>query len=188
MGDLLRVAGFKNKAPHFNFVCRKNVALSIDVDKTYESELHSAVVKAEINHLRPLDANLIDYTAYSDTNTIPGHYVIFWEYFVYDNGSTTTGQVIPPSVFEDCCLTIEESLNSVYREGRVADKTIGPLEIKIVEKGTFNELMDYAISLGAAMSQYKTPRSLKFAPFVHLLNSKVVASYYSPKCPSWTPK
>ncbi|WOH03463.1 hypothetical protein DCAR_0622861 [Daucus carota subsp. sativus] len=188
VGDLLRVAGFKNKAPHFNFVCRKNVALSIDVDKTYESELHSAVVKAEINHLRPLDGNLIDYTAYADINTIPGHYVIFWEYIMYDNGSITTSQVIPPCVFEDCCLTIEESLNSVYREGRVADKTIGPLEIKIVEKGTFNELMDYAISLGAAMSQYKTPRSLKFAPFVHLLNSKVVASYYSPKCPSWTPK
>lgn len=62
----------------------------------------------------------------------------------------------------------------MYRQCRVADKSISPLEIKIMEKGTFNALMDYAISLGAATSQYKTPRAVKFAPFVHLLNSTIV--------------
>ncbi|KAK3138354.1 hypothetical protein QOZ80_5AG0367710 [Eleusine coracana subsp. coracana] len=36
VGDVLRVAGFKNQAPQFNFVRRKNVALSIDSDKTDE--------------------------------------------------------------------------------------------------------------------------------------------------------
>ncbi|XP_059662570.1 indole-3-acetic acid-amido synthetase GH3.6 [Cornus florida] len=180
VGDVLRVAGFKNKAPQFNFVCRKNVVLSIDSDKTDEVELQNAVKNA-VNHLMPFNATLIEYTSYADTCTFPGHYVLFWELNV--NGSTP----IPPSVFEDCCLTIEETLNSVYRQGRVSDKSIGALEIKVVEAGTFDKLMDYAISLGASINQYKTPRCVKFAPIIELLNSRVVSNYFSPKCPKWVP-
>lgn len=179
MGDILRVAGFKNKAPQFTFVCRKNVVLSIDSDKTDEVELQNAVKNA-ITHLQPFDATLLEYTSYADTTTVPGHYVLFWELSL--NGSMS----VPPSVFEDCCLTIEESLNTVYRQGRVSE-SIGPLEIKIVENGTFDKLMDYAISLGASINQYKTPRCVKFAPIVELMNSRVVSSYLSPKCPKWVP-
>ncbi|KAI4390122.1 hypothetical protein MLD38_002268 [Melastoma candidum] len=180
VGDVLMVAGFKNKAPQFNFICRKNVALSIDSDKTDEVELQNAVKNA-VNHLIPFDAIISEYTSYADTSSIPGHYVLFWELTL--NGSTT----IPPSVFEDCCLTVEESLNSVYRQGRASDKSIGPLEIRIVEQGTFDKLMDCAISFGASINQYKTPRCLKFAPLLDLLNSRVVSSYLSPKCPKWVP-
>ncbi|XWS11139.1 hypothetical protein CRYUN_Cryun38cG0058000 [Craigia yunnanensis] len=180
VGDVLRVAGFENKAPQFNFICRKNVVLSIDSDKTDEVELQNAVKNA-LNHLLPFDATLAEYTSFADANKIPGHYVLYWELSL--NGITP----IPPSVFEDCCLTIEESLNSVYRQGRVCDKSIGPLEIKIVEPGTFDKLMDYSISLGASINQYKTPRCVKFAPIVELLNSKAVSSYFSPKCPKWLP-
>ncbi|KAL7087799.1 hypothetical protein ACP275_13G090500 [Erythranthe tilingii] len=178
VGDVLRVAGFKNNAPQFNFVCRKNVVLSIDTDKTDEVELQNAVKNA-VTHLIPFDSRLTEYTSYADTATIPGHYVLYWE--LSQIGSTQ----IPASVYEDCCLTIEESLDSVYRQNRHFD-AIGPLEIKIVESGTFDKLMDYAISLGASINQYKTPRCVKFAPIVELLNSRVVACYFSPKCPKWT--
>ncbi|CAH1449857.1 unnamed protein product [Lactuca virosa] len=181
VGDVLRVAGFKNKSPQFNFICRKNVALSIDSDKTDEVELHKAVENA-VTHLMPFDVTLTEYTSFADTTTIPGHYVIFWELSV--NNEATP---VPPSVFEDCCLAIEESLNSVYRQGRASDKSIGPLEIKIVENGTFDKLMDYAISLGASINQYKTPRCVKFAPIIELLSSRVASSYFSPKCPKWVP-
>ncbi|KAF9609562.1 hypothetical protein IFM89_017201 [Coptis chinensis] len=180
VGDVLRVSGFKNKAPQFKFVCRKNVVLSIDSDKTDEVELQNAVTNA-VNNLVPCEATVVEYTSYADLSTIPGHYVLYWELRL--DGVTP----IPPSVFEDCCLTIEESLNSVYRQGRVSDKSIGPLEIKIVESGSFDKLMDYAISRGASMNQYKTPRCVKFEPIVELLNSKVVSSYFSPKCPNWIP-
>ncbi|CAF2150226.1 indole-3-acetic acid-amido synthetase GH3.5 [Brassica rapa] len=180
VGDLLKVTGFKNKAPQFSFICRKNVVLSIDSDKTDEVELQNAVKNA-VTHLVPFDASVSEYTSYADTSSIPGHYVLFWELCL--DGNTP----IPPSVFEDCCLALEESLNTVYRQGRVSDKSIGPLEIKIVEPGTFDKLMDYAISLGASINQYKTPRCVKFAPIIELLNSRVVDSYFSPKCPKWVP-
>ncbi|TMW94566.1 hypothetical protein EJD97_010083 [Solanum chilense] len=182
VGDILKVAGFKNKAPQFHFVCRKNVALSIDSDKTYEVELHDAVLKAS-THLVPYGTSLTEYTSYADTSTNPGHYVLYWEI----NNDESDETLIPTSVFEDCCLTIEESLNSVYRQCRVSDKSIGPLEIKVVENGTFDKLMDYAISNGASINQYKAPRCVNYAPIIELLNSRVVSSYFSPKCPEWVP-
>lgn len=182
VGDILKVAGFKNKTPQFHFVCRKNVALSIDSDKTDEVELHDAVLKAS-THLLPFETSLTEYTSYADTSTNPGHYVLYWEI----NNEKSDETLIPTSVFEDCCLTIEESLNSVYRQCRVSDKSIGPLEIKVVENGTFDKLMDYAISNGASINQYKAPRCVKYAPIIELLNSRVVSSYFSPKCPKWVP-
>ncbi|CAK8535208.1 unnamed protein product [Lathyrus sativus] len=180
VGDLLKVTGFKNNAPQFSFVGRKNVVLSIDIDKTDEVELQNAIANA-ITHLVPYDADVADYTSYADLRTIPGHYVLYWELNL--KGSTT----IPDCVYEDCCLTIEESLNSVYRQGRVSEKSIGPLEIKIVEQGTFDKLMDYTIGLGGSINQYKTPRCVKSAPAVELMDSRVTARYFSPKCPHWVP-
>ncbi|OVA11780.1 GH3 auxin-responsive promoter [Macleaya cordata] len=181
VGDVLRVAGFKNKAPQFNFICRRGVVLSIDTDKTDEMELQNAVENS-VKHLIPFNTSFEEYTSYADASTIPGHYVVYWELINQEQATS-----IPPSVFEDCCLTIEESLNSVYRRLRVHEKSVGPLEIKIVEKGSFTKLMDFAISQGASISQYKTPRCLKFAPTVELLNSKVLSNYFSPKCPKWVP-
>ncbi|XP_055808913.1 indole-3-acetic acid-amido synthetase GH3.6-like [Solanum dulcamara] len=182
VGDVLRVAGYKNNAPQFNFIRRENVILSIESDKTNEIELQNAVKNAA-NNLMPFDARVTDYTSYADTATIPGHYVLFWEL------SVNASAPIPPSVLEDCCLTIEESLNSVYRQGRTSEKSIGPLEIRIVETGTFDKLMDYCCtsSLGASINQYKTPRCVKLAPLIELLNSRVVSSYFSPMCPKWVP-
>ncbi|OVA14430.1 GH3 auxin-responsive promoter [Macleaya cordata] len=190
VGDVLRVAGFKNKAPQFKFVGRENVALSIDVEKTNEVELQNAVTNAVVNHLIPLGVSLEDYTTYADTSTIPGHYVVYWElrgpYYV-NHATASSSSFIPQSVFEECCLTIEESLNSAYRLLRVSEKSIGPLEIKIVETGSFDKLMENAISRGASISQYKTPRCVKFAPIVELLNSRVLSNYFSSKCPKWVP-
>ncbi|XP_073154463.1 indole-3-acetic acid-amido synthetase GH3.6-like [Henckelia pumila] len=181
VGDVLRVAGFKNNAPQFNFVCRKNVILSIDSDKTDEAELQNAVEKAA-SDLSPFNISVADYTSYADTTQVPGHYVLYWE--LSQNGSPDP---ITQTVFQDCCFTIEESLASTYRQHRNS-KIISPLEIRIVGVGTFDKLMDYAISLGASNNQYKTPRCVKSEPIIELLNSSVESSYFSPKCPKWTPQ
>ncbi|XP_024534171.1 indole-3-acetic acid-amido synthetase GH3.5 [Selaginella moellendorffii] len=179
VGDILRVTGFHNSAPQFAFVCRKNVVLSIDSDKTGEEDLAKAVRSATAGIESSYGARLIEYTSYADTTTIPGHYVLFWE--------LRSSSPIPKDVLEECCLAIEESLDSVYRQGRVSDRSIGPLEIKVVKPGTFDQLMDYALSRGASINQYKTPRCVKFTPIVELLNARVVSSYFSPRLPKWSP-
>jgi len=188
VGDVLRVAGFKNQAPMFNFLRRKNVVLSIDSDKTDEAELHAAVSGA-VQHLAPFGASLVEYTSYADAATIPGHYVLFWELRLRAAaaGGAATTTPVPASVFEDCCLAVEEALNSLYRQGRAADRSIGPLEIRVVSDGTFDKLMDYALARGASINQYKAPRCVRPGPVVELLDGRVQASYFSPKCPKWSP-
>ncbi|XP_073281627.1 probable indole-3-acetic acid-amido synthetase GH3.1, partial [Primulina huaijiensis] len=83
VGDILRVTGFHNSAPQFHFVRRKNVLLSIDSDKTDEAELQAAVAKAS-QLLREFNTSVVEYTSYADTNSIPGHYVIYWELLAKD--------------------------------------------------------------------------------------------------------
>ncbi|KAJ0009779.1 hypothetical protein Pint_33746 [Pistacia integerrima] len=182
VGDILRVTGFHNSAPQFHFVRRKNVLLSIDSDKTDEAELQAAVQNAS-QLLCEFNTSVVEYTSYADTKTIPGHYVIYWELLVKDSADSPTKEVL-----NQCCLAMEESLNSVYRQGRVADNSIGPLEIRVVRSGTFEELMDYAISRGASINQYKVPRCVNFTPIVELLDSRVVSAHFSPALPHWTPE
>ncbi|GLU13488.1 hypothetical protein SLE2022_301210 [Rubroshorea leprosula] len=181
VGDILLVTGFHNSAPQLRFIRRKNVLLSIESDKTDEAELQKAVQNAS-TLLKEFNTSVVEYTSYADTKTIPGHYVIYWELLVKDPTNSPTDEVL-----NRCCLAMEESLNTVYRQSRVADNSIGPLEIRIVKNGTFEELMDYAISRGASINQYKVPRCVSFTPIMELLDSRVVSVHFSPALPHWTP-
>ena len=186
VGDILQVTGFHNAAPQFRFVRRKNVLLSIDSDKTDEAELQAAVERASAL-LSPYGASIVEYTSQADATTIPGHYVVYWELMVREGGAWP-----PPAeeegrgVFERCCLEMEEALNAVYRQGRNGE-AIGPLEIRVVRAGTFEEVMDYAISRGASINQYKAPRCVSFGPIIELLNSRGISKHFSPACPKYSP-
>lgn len=180
VGDILRVTGFHNTAPQFQFVCRKNVILSIDSDKTDEDGLHQAVRNASKHLQTEAHANLIEYTSFPDTGSIPGHYVIFWE--------VQTPKPLDQVLLEECCLAMEESLDSVYRQCRNCDQSIGPLEIRVVEAGTFDMLMDYCVSRGSSINQYKTPRCIKSTSALDLLNARVTQRSFSPRCPFWAPQ
>nr|WGT02534.1 indole-3-acetic acid-amido synthetase GH3.1 [Tamarix hispida] len=186
VGDILRVTGFHNSAPQFHFVRRKNVLLSIDADKTDEAELQKAVENSS-RILKRYNRSVVEYTSYAETKTIPGHYVIYWELMAGKEGIEEEER-LPGEVLEKCCLAMEESLNSVYRQGRVADNSIGPLEIRVVKNGTFEELMDYAISRGASINQYKVPRCVHLTPIMELLDSRVVSAHFSQGLPHWTPE
>ncbi|KFK25570.1 hypothetical protein AALP_AA8G132100 [Arabis alpina] len=183
MGDVLRVTGFYNNAPQFHFVGRQKVVLSIDMDKTYEEDLLKAVTNAKLL-LEPHDLMLIDFTSRVDSSSIPGHYVLYWEL----GSKVKDAKLEPkPDVMEECCFTVEESLDAVYRKGRKNDKNIGPLEIKVVKHGTFDELMNFFLSRGSSVSQYKTPRSVTSVEALKILEAAVVSEFVSRKTPSWEP-
>ncbi|CAM0146127.1 unnamed protein product [Urochloa decumbens] len=183
VGDVLRVTGFHNAAPEFRFVRRSNVVLSIESDKTDEADLQRAVERAAAL-LR--QHAVLDYTSRTCTETIPGHYVIYWELLAVQDGDKQSVDG-GGDVLERCCLEMEEAMNSVYRQSRVADGSIGPLEIRIVRPGTFEELADYAVSHGASIGQYKVPRRVTAPPVIQLLDSRVVSSHFSPDLPHWAP-
>ncbi|XP_068664018.1 putative indole-3-acetic acid-amido synthetase GH3.9 isoform X2 [Aristolochia californica] len=183
IGDVLQVVGFHNSAPQFRFICRRNVILSIDNDKTNEEDLHKSISSAK-KLLEPYNVLLAEYTSYADTSTVPGHYVLFWEMI-----ATSVDVAVPlePQILEDCCAAVEENLDYVYRRCRTYDKSVGPLEIRIVEQGTFEGLMDLVISQGGSINQYKTPRCIKCNSALALLDSRVTACFYSPRDPTWIP-
>ncbi|KAJ6712904.1 hypothetical protein OIU79_008988 [Salix purpurea] len=183
VGDILMVTGFCNNAPQFRFVHRRNVVLSIDTDKTNEEDLLKAVTRAKAL-LEPLGFLLTEYTSFADTDSIPGHYVLFWELKMR---GTNDLPELDPIIMERCCSVVEESLDSVYRRCRKKDKSIGPLEIRVVTHGTFDALMDFCVSQGSSVNQYKTPRCIKSEEALEILDSRVVGRFSSNKTPFWEP-
>ncbi|CAL5423577.1 unnamed protein product [Camellia sinensis] len=194
IGDVLQVTGFHNRAPQFRFICRRNVILSIDNDKTNEEDLHKSITKAK-KLLQPYNALLVEYTSYADTLSVPGHYVIFWEikhctsliddHNNNNNNNVVTTTTIDAKVIQECCIAVEEELDYIYRRCRANDKSIGPLEIRVVKPGTFEALMDMFIDQGGSINQYKTPRCIKSNDALKLLNSQVIDCFFSPRDPAW---
>lgn len=164
--------------------------ISVDTEKTNEEDLHRSVSMSK-KLLEPYDGLLVEYTSYPDTCSVPGHYVLYWEILhcgIKAEAENGNAVVLDGSVLEECCIAVEEQLDYVYRRCRSHDKSVGPLEIRVVEPGTFDALMDLFISQGASMNQYKTPRCIKSKKALKLLNSKVTASFFSPRDPNWVPK
>lgn len=156
--------------------------LSIDTDRTSEEDLHRSVTLAK-KLLEPYNAFLVDYTSYAVTSTVPGHYVLFWEI-----QHQTVSNVARAQIFEECCIVLEEALDYEYRLSRTRNRSIGPLEIRVVKPGTFEALMDLCIRNGASMNQYKTPRGIKSSDALELLNSSVEGCFFSPRYPNVNPQ
>ncbi|KAL2510558.1 putative indole-3-acetic acid-amido synthetase GH3.9 [Abeliophyllum distichum] len=183
IGDVLQVTGFHNRTPQFRFICRRNVLLSIDNDKTNEEDLHKSITVAK-KLLDPYNALLVEYTSYADTSSVPGHYVIYWE-IIHSTSVIDNAVSIDAKVLQECCIAMEEELDYIYRRCRTNDKSIGPLEIRVVKQGTFNSLMDLFTTQGASINQYKTPRCIKSKAALKLLNNNVSECYFSPRDPAW---
>ncbi|KAI5078627.1 hypothetical protein GOP47_0006298 [Adiantum capillus-veneris] len=178
VGDCLQVTGFYNKTPQFRIVGRKNVVLSVATDKTDEATLQKAIQMAMMKHLEASSScQLVDYTSFTDVSMFPGHYVLFWE--VDGKVDEAIELSLNPLVMRACCDTIEECLDTTYKRGK-AGNWIGPLEIRVVRQGTFHCLMEYSIGVvGVSLGQYKTPRVVKLAPLLELLNSRVSHCFYA---------
>jgi hypothetical protein len=54
---------------------------------------------------------------------------------------------LDPRFLESCYSVVEESLDCVYRHCRTHDKSVGPLEIRVVQAGAFGALIDLLVSL-----------------------------------------
>jgi auxin responsive GH3 gene family len=195
VGDILQVSGFHNATPQFRFVHRRNVVLSVDTDKTSEDDLLRAVTAAK-RLLLPLGGTTIlsEYTAYADTASIPGHYVLFWELtpplpsmFLSGGGDDEEAAAAVARIMSACCATVEAGLDAVYRRCRSRDRSVGPLEIRVVSPGAFDALMDLCVSHGSSVNQYKTPRCVKHPDAIAVLEAHVVGRFFSDVVPRWEP-
>ncbi|XP_022770550.1 jasmonic acid-amido synthetase JAR1-like isoform X2 [Durio zibethinus] len=170
LGDVVKVTGFHNSSPELKFVCRRNLILTINIDKNTEKDLQLAVEQAaKLNAEEKLE--VLDFSSHVDLSTDPGHYVIFWEI----NGE------VGDEVLKECCNCLDRSfVDAGYVSSRKVN-AIGPLELRVVRRGTFQKILDHYLGLGAALSQFKTPRCVGPTnnKVLQILCENVTKSYFS---------
>ncbi|KAF2609293.1 hypothetical protein F2Q68_00043291 [Brassica cretica] len=180
IGDILQVVGFYNSTPQFRFVRRKNIVLSVETEMTTEEDILKALARASLVLESSSDVMLMGFTCYADVSTFPGHYVFYWEL-----KARAIKDVVEPDkkVLVECCSVLEESFDALYRRLRSKGGVIGALEIRVVQKGTFDSLMEYFTSQGGSTAQYKTPICINSSEALAVLESKVLSRFYSERSP-----
>ncbi|XP_062189698.1 jasmonoyl--L-amino acid synthetase GH3.3-like [Phragmites australis] len=149
LGDVVKVAGFHNSTPKLKFVCRRNLMLSINIDKNSELDLQLAVdCAAKILAAEKLE--VVDYSSHADVSCDPGHYVIFWELNAEANDD----------VLQSCCDELDRAFTDPGYVGSRKARAIAPLELRVLQRGTFQKVLSHYISLGAPVSQFKSPRCI----------------------------
>lgn len=139
--------------------------LTVNIDKNTEKDLQLAV-EAAAKVLAGDKLEVVDFTSHVDMSTEPGHYAIFWE---------ISGEA-SEELLTQCCNCLDTSfVDAGYISSRKV-KCIGPLELCILRRGTFQKILQHFLGLGGAVSQYKTPRcvSPKNATLLHILTDNVV--------------
>ncbi|CAH9118142.1 unnamed protein product [Cuscuta europaea] len=170
LGDVVKVKGFHNSTPELQFICRRNLLLSINIDKSTEKDLQLSV-EAAAKVLADSKVEVLDFTSHVNTSADPGNYVIFWE---------ISGEA-SDEVLEECCNCLDRSfLDAGYISSRKVN-SIGPLELRLLRKGTFHKILDHYVGLGAAVSQFKTPRCVgsNNGTVLSILCNNVVRTYFS---------
>ncbi|KAK4803114.1 hypothetical protein SAY86_001317 [Trapa natans] len=170
LGDVVKVVGFHNSTPELRFICRRNLLLTINIDKNTEKDLQLAVESA-VKVLAEEKLEVVDFTSHVDLTTDPGHYVIFWE---------INGEPSVDALRESCSVLDRSFVDAGYVSSRKVN-AIGALELRVVRKGTFQLILDHYLGLGAAGSQFKTPRCVgpSNAKVLQILCSNVVRSCFS---------
>ncbi|KAD4982738.1 hypothetical protein R6Q59_002365 [Mikania micrantha] len=170
LGDVVKVIGFHNSTPKLQFVCRSNLMLTINIDKNTEKDLQLSV-EAAAKLLTTEKLEVVDFTSHVDLKTDPGHYVIFWEV----NGGASD------ELLKECCNCLDKSfVDAGYVSSRKVN-AIGPLELRVLKRGTFQKILDHYVGLGSALNQFKTPRCVgpTNPTVLQILCNNVVKSYIS---------
>ncbi|XP_057439642.1 jasmonoyl--L-amino acid synthetase JAR4-like [Lotus japonicus] len=170
LGDVVKVMGFHNSTPELKFVRRSSLLLNINIDKNTEKDLQLAV-EAAAKFLAEERVEVVDFTSHVDLTTEPGHYVIFWE---------ISGEA-SEKLLSECCNCLDKSfIDAGYTSSRKVN-CIGPLELRVVRRGTFQKVLDHYLGLGTAVSQYKTPRCVgsSNSRVLQILCDNVVKNYLS---------
>nr|KAJ0215865.1 hypothetical protein LSAT_V11C300117910 [Lactuca sativa] len=168
LGDVVEVAGFYKETPKLNFLCRRKLILTINIDKNTEKDLQLAVQKGS-QPLIKAQAELVDFTSHADISNHPGHYIVYWE---------IKGEV-NDQILGQCCKDIDAAFVDYGYVVSRKTNSIGPLELCIVERGTFKKIMEHFIGNGATMSQFKTPRCTTNQALLKILNLYTVKRFYS---------
>lgn len=169
LGDVVEVAGFHNGTPKLSFICRRKLILTVNIDKNTEKDLQMVVERGSELLTSKTKAELVDFTSHADVAHQLGHYIIYWE---------IRGEV-EERVLKDCCTEMDASFVDYGYVVSRRTNSIGPLELRIVERGTFKKILEHFIRNGAALSQFKTPRCTSNQVILNILNASTIKTFHS---------
>ena len=143
LGDVIRVVGYHNECPMISFSYRKNQLISMYGEKVTETVLRTAV-----ESMAEESATVVlEYSVYADSETDPGHYVVFLE----------SDREISPEAWPYYSEILNRKLceaHDSYRK-KIMQKTMLPLEVKFVQPQTYALYRDLKVMGGASPNQIK---------------------------------
>ncbi|KAE8699797.1 Jasmonic acid-amido synthetase JAR1 [Hibiscus syriacus] len=141
-----------------------------DVVKNTEKDLQLTVEEAA-KLIAGEKLEVVDFSSHADVSTDPGHYVIFWEI----SGEVSDG------VLQECCNCLDRSFVDAGYVISHKVNTIGPLELRVLRKGTFQKILEHYLGLRGVLSQFKTPRCVGPTnnKVLEILCDNVAKNYFS---------
>jgi hypothetical protein len=162
LADIVRVVSYYQNSPEVEFLYRRNQLLSLVAEKTSEQAAQRAV-QMTFSHL---PCQVIDFAVTADLDLLPGRYVFFievegdhlqqWAGWAQEQLDHQLGLANP-------------SYGSARRSGRIS-----PLDLQIVQPGTFADLKTLMMARGASPNQLKIPRVIEDKQLRQHLATRVI--------------
>lgn len=140
LSDVVRVAGYHNECPMIIFSYRKSLLISMYGEKITEAALRNAVESMA----EESETVVLEYSIYADTETDPGHYIVFLE----------SNREILPDAWPYYSEILNRKLCEVHDSycKKIQQKTMLPLEGKSVQPQTYALFRDLKVNYSSQAS------------------------------------
>ena len=171
LGDVVKVAGFYNSTPKLKFVSTEP-----DAEHQHRQEQRAGSPQLAVDSAAKILAaeklEVVDYSSHAEVSRDPGHYVVFWELNADGNDD----------VLQSCCDELDRAFTDPGYVGSRKTSGIGPLELRVLQRGTFQKVLRHYLSLGAPVTQFKSPRCVRRSNnsgVLQILSANVVKVFFS---------
>ena len=152
MKDVVRCIGKHKETPKIEFLYRLDQCLSLTGEKVNEENLRAAAYNTE----KELGFDLIDFSAYADSDSSPMKYTFLME--VADLPENLTKDIIQDKLNDNFCAT-DPVLGYKIEKG-----LIGKTELKFLQPETYLFYKELRVARGTSSAQVKPPRVLRDEP------------------------
>lgn len=162
LGDVVKVVGRYNQTPVIEFMYRKGQLLNLAGEKTPEPAVQHAVQAA----LQAQGTRVLDYTVTLNLDAAIGCY----RFYIEASSAEQTPNMEATRLKLEQCLA---EANPRYLAGLNSNR-ISPLELRLVQSGTFEKIRNELIKRGASFNQVKVPRLMKDQELIALLDRSIL--------------
>ena len=157
LGDVIHVNGYEGKSPRVCFKYRRSQLISIDSEKTTEPQIEYAVEQ----FAKESGIGVVSYSLYGDRDVTPGRYILFLE---PERHVGREAAIRYRSILEKYLCEANEE----YAD-RLNEKILAPLEVRILQKGSYVLYRKVMMRKGGSESQLKP---------VHILDNEFKKNFF----------